>query len=354
MATVALGPATDRPWLTSNWIIGPAADLTLVIGGSLAGFLMLAAYSALHLPAVWLWWIWSVGFDGTHIFGMASRTFFDRDSWAREGKLLLRSLVLFFSLGPLLVLLGMKGWLALFVGVWAYYHVVRQHFGFLMLYKVKNADMAPADNAWDARLLYLMLAFPPFYRFFVHHPEELGLPEGAALAGMSPWIEPALWGVIGLTCAGYLHRQVRRQLDGIPFNVPKMLLLGGVISLHWLTFHFLSWEAAVPTVTIAHNLQYHAIVWLHNRNKYAPEADGRRRFGRIPMSVSRSVVAYILIGLAFSLLYRVPGYSLQQVSDLAFGFFAGFGLTHYYVDSKIWRVRNDPGLRKILGLEKRQ
>jgi hypothetical protein len=38
------------------------------------------------------------------------------------------------------------------------------------------------------------------------------------------------------------------------------------------------------------------------------------------------------------------------VSNLAFGFFAGFGLTHYYLDSRIWRVRHDPGLREALQL----
>ena len=49
------------------------------------------------------------------------------------------------------------------------------------------------------------------------------------------------------------------------------------------------------------------------------------------------------MALVFSALYRVPGFQLGQVSDLAFGFFCGFGLTHYYLDSKIWRVRSDPG-----------
>jgi len=52
----------------------------------------------------------------------------------------------------------------------------------------------------------------------------------------------------------------------------------------------------------------------------------------------------------FSLAYRIPGFQLGQVSDLAFGFFCGFGLTHYYLDSRIWRVRHDPGLREALQL----
>jgi hypothetical protein len=47
-------------------------------------------------------------------------------------------------------------------------------------------------------------------------------------------------------------------------------------------------------------------------------------------------------------MYRIPGFQLGQTNDLAFGFFCGFGLTHYYLDSKIWRVRHDPGLRAAL------
>jgi hypothetical protein len=63
-----------------------------------------------------------------------------------------------------------------------------------------------------------------------------------------------------------------------PVNLPKFLLFGGVIPLHWLTFAYMSWMGAVPTVTIVHNLQYHALIWFHNRNRYgaAPGATESR------------------------------------------------------------------------------
>jgi len=35
---------------------------------------------------------------------------------------------------------------------------------------------------------------------------------------------------------------------------------------------------------------------------------------------------------------------------LEHGFFCGFGLTHYYLDSRIWRVRSGPSLRTTLQL----
>jgi hypothetical protein len=304
-----------------------------VIGSSFAGYGYLLLFAALHVKISLLWWFWSVGFDGTHIFATASRTYFDPEARARERKLLFGSLLVFFSLGPLMVMAGQKGLLALVVGVWAYYHVVRQHYGFLVLYKVKNRDLLPLDNALDRLFLGVMLIAPPFHRFFIHHPEELGIKLSF------PRAEPYFWAIVGATAAVWLARQALRVAGRTQLNVPKYLLLAAIVPLHWLTFAYMSWQAAVPTVTIVHNLQYHALVWFHNRNRYAGKT-----------ILSRSLGAYVAAALVFSALYRIPGFQLGQVSDLAFGFFCGFGLTHYYLDSRIWRVRHDAGLRRALGL----
>jgi hypothetical protein len=339
MAAAAL-PASSIPRVKSPWIVGRGVDLTLVIGSVTAGYAYLALFALLHVPISVLWWFWSVGFDGTHIFATATRTFFDREARVRNRKLFFGSLVVFFSLGPLLVLAGLKPLLYLLVGVWAYYHVIRQHYGFMVLYKVKTRDLAPIDNVLDRVFLGVMMVAPPFHRFFIHHPEELGLPFSF------PRVETPLWIAVAAVCLVYAARQFQRWRAGTPGGLPKFLLLGAVIPLHWATFSVMSWQAAVPTVTIVHNLQYHALVWFHNRNRYG----GSENHGRIPAAVSRSLLMYLGIGLAFSLAYRIPGFALGQVSDLAFGFFCGFGLTHYYLDSRIWRVRHDPGLRAALGL----
>jgi hypothetical protein len=318
-------------------------DGALVIGSVLAGYLYLVLNLALDVPISLLWWFWSVGFDGTHIFGTASRTFFDREARRRHRGLLFGSAIFFFALGPALVLAGRKDALVMLVAVWAYYHVIRQHYGFMVLYKVKNRDLGRLDNVLDRILIGVMLIFPPFHRFFIHHPGELGMRTAF------PTSEPLLWSLVAATVLFYLARQAVHVRRGDPLNLPKLLLFAGVFPLHWLTFAYMSWQAAVPTVTIVHNLQYHAIVWFHNRNRYgAPDAAVYH--GRIPHAVAGSLACYALFALAFSALYRVPGYQLGRVSDLAFGFFCGFGLTHYYLDSRIWRVRHDPSLRQVLQL----
>ncbi|MDX1984997.1 MAG: hypothetical protein SFV51_32295 [Bryobacteraceae bacterium] len=323
-----------------NWIISRPVDLTLVIGSALAGYFYLLLNVTFAVPITYLWWFWSVGFDGTHIFATVSRTYLDREERRRNGPLLWGSLIAFFSLGPLMVLAGWKLALAIFVGAWAYYHVVRQHYGFLMLYKVKHGDLDPAGNRLDTAFLAIMLAAPPFLRFFVWHPEELGIPRRLAFTQAEPFV----WISVAVVCGLYLWRLSR----GVT-NVPKLLLLAAVVPLHWLTFHYMSWRAAVPTVTIVHNLQYHALVWFHNRNKYSVQGS-ERRFGPAPAAVARSLALYALAAILFSLLYRLPGYHLSRISDLAFGLFCGFGFTHYYLDSRIWRVRNDETLRETLRL----
>jgi len=339
LAAVTQTLAYAQPRVSHRWIIGRGVDLAFVIGSALAGYAYLVMNVALHVPITFLWWFWSVGFDGTHIFGTASRTFFDREARHTRRTLLFGSAAFFFALGPALVLLHAKAILAMIVAVWAYYHVIRQHYGFMVLYKVKNRDFGKLDSFLDRWFLGVMTVFPPFQRFFIHHPEELGSPVSF------PRSEPYLLALVAATVAIYAARQVVRIRRGDPLNLPKFLLLGGVIPLHWLTFHYMSWQGAVPTVTIVHNLQYHALIWFHNRNRYGAAP---AEHGRIPSVVSRSLLGYVLVALIFSAAYRVPGFQLGQVSDLAFGFFCGFGLTHYYLDSKIWRVRSDPALRQAL------
>jgi hypothetical protein len=330
-----------------QWLISRRIDLLFIIGSALAGYVYLGLYAGAAVPITLLWWFWSVGFDGTHIFGMASRTYFDNEAMRRQGRMLIAGALFFFSLGPALIALGGKRVLVLLLGTWAYYHVVRQHYGFMVLYKVKNRDLAPEDNRIDRNFLAVMLAAPPIFRYVVFHPEELRLPPRFALAQIAPALPWILAAACGLVAAVWTARQVIKWRTDGSLNPPKLLLLGAVIPLHWLTFYWMNVQAAIPTVTIVHNIQYHALIWWHNRNRYADSAAGH---GRVPRAVSRSLLTYAAAAILFSVLYRVPGFSLSRISDLAFGFFCGFGMTHYWLDSKIWRVREDPELRTALRL----
>src|SRR3974390_3345228 len=97
MAAIATTAAPPRAGIRTPWIVTRGVDLSLVIGSAAAGYAYLLLFAVVHVPMSWLWWVWSLGFDGTHIFGTASRTFFDREARVRHSKLLYGRLVFFLS-----------------------------------------------------------------------------------------------------------------------------------------------------------------------------------------------------------------------------------------------------------------
>ena len=105
-----------------------------------------------------------------------------------------------FRSARLMVLAGLKGWLYLLVGVWAYYHVIRQHYGFLVLYKVKNRDLGPIDNVLDRVFLGSHDDCPAVSPLL--YP-----PPGRAWAFRSPFraLETALWIIVTAWQAVYLR-----------------------------------------------------------------------------------------------------------------------------------------------------
>jgi len=106
-------------------------------------------------------------------------------------------------------------------------------------------------------------------------------------------------------------------------------------------------------LTIYHNFQYHRLVWFHNR-KYARDTACRERHGAAEL-ISRRLLHYIILGLVFGVWYQVPRQYVNYGADpesfltqLASGFLWGYALLHYYLDSKIWRVRRDPSVGRAL------
>src|SRR5205823_11193112 len=151
--------------------------------------------------------------------------------WQTRKRLMLGSL-LFFLIGPVLVLLG-AGFTFFFVAaLWAYYHLVKQHYGFMVLYKKKNNDLAPVDNALD-RLL-LMFAFNyPFVAFIANDPNAMARVPPMPRNGVNSVAMLLLGGTIVLGIL-WLARQLQRAALRQTLDVPKYLLLAAAIPMHWI------------------------------------------------------------------------------------------------------------------------
>jgi hypothetical protein len=144
----------------------------------------------------------------------------------------------------------------IFLGLWAYWHVVRQHYGFMRLYQKKNADSHPIDARLDSTLLYAGLLLP-FLVYINRHPEtrvQMGLSEafpayppwpagGRLMALFDPlsyltalswehWLAAISAAIIGTLAIAFLVRQAVRIRHREKVNGPKILFMLAVVPLH--------------------------------------------------------------------------------------------------------------------------
>jgi uncharacterized membrane protein len=343
--------------ISLRWIIGARDDLVWFIGSVVSSYLLLILYVAGIVPLIPMVALWAILIDAPHVFGTFSRTYFDRTERQNRVRLLWGSL-LFFAIGPVMVLLG-AGFVFLFVAaLWAYYHLVKQHYGFMVLYKKKNGDLARVDNVLD-RLLLLFAFNYPFVEFIARDPEAMARVPAVLRGGVNGFAKILLVGTV-LLFVVWLGRQVQRAITGEPLNVPKYLLLAAAIPMHWIVLLTPMPHkpiAIVAILTIYHNLQYHRLIWFHNQ-KYSQKPE---KYGAAEL-ISRRLLYYVTFGIIFGIIYQGPrqilGYlGLQNAQvgapqpltiQLSVSFLWGYAFIHYYLDSKIWRVRRDPSVGKAL------
>lgn len=363
-----------------RWIISARDDLVWLIGSVASSYLLLVLYVKGVLPLVPMVALWAILIDAPHVFGTFSRTYFDRTERRNRARLLWGSL-LFFAIGPLMVYIGAGLIFFFLAALWAYYHLVKQHYGFMVLYKKKNNDLAPLDNALD-RLLLLFAFNYPFVAFIARDSEAMKRVPVALQSGVNGLAMVLLAGTIVLAVA-WLGRQGQRAVIGEALDVPKYLLLAAAIPMHWIVLLTPMPHkpiAIVAILTIYHNLQYHRLIWFHNK-KYVSTGSGsdrgssptvreglsldardlRQKYGAAEL-ISRRLLYYIAFGILFGLIYQGPRQILGYISlrsgegaqsfatQLGISFLWGYAFIHYYLDSKIWRVRRDPSVGKALNM----
>ena len=309
--------------VSMRWIISARDDLVWFIGSVLSSYALLALYVTGLIPLVWMVAAWAVLIDAPHVFGTFSRTYFDRTERRARKRLLLGSL-LFFVVGPLMVISG-AGFVFFFLAaLWAYYHLVKQHYGFMVLYKKKNRDLAPLDNALDRAFLLIAFSYP-FVAFIARDAEAMARVP-APLRFAVDGLETLLLAACVLSGVAWVFRQVQRAVQGQPLDVPKYLLLAAAIPMHWIVLlqpmpH--KPIAIVAILTIYHNLQYHRLIWFHNQ-KYKTGEDCRERYGAAEM-ISRRLLYYIAFGILFGLWYQAPRqYIMGREKTLSIELLASF------------------------------
>jgi hypothetical protein len=344
----------------SPWILSATQDLLWFQGSALAGLALLLVFrltppitaaGSVAQPALLVLLAWGVLFDGTHVMGTWARSYLAPDPASRAG-LPGRRWLLLLAVGPAVAVvdhLAFPSGAGLHAGgplfalfllaalLWAYFHLVRQHWGFVALYR-RRAPQEPTPARLDEAALWLG-CLHPFVRF--------SLGPAYAASGLPQLVPPGALGgarlMLDLVCAlaalalgaAWLARGGHRALG------PKHLLLAVVVGFHALVFALLTDLLAITaTLTIFHNLQYHRIVWQHEAGK------GRRPLGGWAAYVGAGVV----LGAAWYLPRLLGAHAAGPglLRNLLLGFGWGVAFHDYLGDGRIWRVRRTPAVGRAI------
>ncbi len=339
--------------MSSRWIISARDDLLWFVGPALLCYLMLTIQIAGFGWLVLIIALWTYLVDSPHVFSTFTRTYFDREERRQRRGLLLGSLVLFL-VGPVAVLLGASKYFFVMAILWSHFHQVKQHYGFTVLYKKKNDDIEDLDNKLDNVFLFMAFLYPA--AVFTLNTMQFWQRLPNPLPDLIQYLPVVLLAGTVMAGAMWLSRQVQRSLTGKPLNLPKYALLAATIPLHWVVLLNAStknWFVAVSILAPLHTLQYHRLMWFYDR-KYSRGEDCKERYG-VAEFINRRLLHYVVFGV----LYGIALYLLRKHSGfLAVGGHAfremflamllGPLLIHFYLDSKIWRVRRDPAVGKAL------
>jgi hypothetical protein len=380
LVTGSAGPLASG--MPARWIVSRRFDLGWFFGGAVVSLAVIGLYFGAGLPILVLWWTWLLAFDGPHIAAAFTRTYLDREEWRARRGVLVRGLLI-FGVGPLLLLLGLvtdsAGPFQLFLAaavLYAYYHIVRQHYGFMALYRAVNGERDRLDRIVDTWTLYVGL-WAPYVYFGLTHPRArrvMSLPSTGPAAVAIDAIVIAAVVIWVLTLAAFVARGVvtRSRL-----NRPKVAYLLTTILLYGLIYFLIArFEPAYAQsngpdqdflllsvlITVFHNIQYLGLVWFYNHNRYGQASPSVGP----AFWINRSLVRFLAACGVFSIVYLLfacwtdvfpgcgvfAGVTLGAItaSQIGLCLWWGLALQHYYLDQRIWRLSADASLKRYLKL----
>lgn len=334
-----------------RWIVSARYDLGFFVGAGALTFSFWGLYEGLKLcglapsglAALLTYFVFTACLDLPHVFQTFARTHADGTEFARRRNVYVFGLPALMLAGLLIPYFQLDAWFIAFMAMYGSHHIVRQHVGFMKIYQGLNDPFRAVDRWIDRLALELGL-----YACVLHdYTAEQGNllrdvpvygPWHATFPALPPVIPHAIETAAWVALAVFAARQLQLAVNGERLNVPKLALIAMALLTHYTVFII----AAVPFLvaealeTAYHDAQYHG--W--------SMAYQRRRFPGVKRVVLKWAGAALLYGLIAGTI-EVIGYG----NDLFYWLFAPLGmitLFHYWIDGKIWRLRDNPELRDVV------
>jgi hypothetical protein len=326
---------------------------------------------------LWVWAVFIVGIDVSHVWSTLFRTYLDREEFASHRTVLIRTPFLAFCL--FFVIAGFSSlWFWRVMAYLALFHFVKQQYGFFALYKARSGSRAPHRFFADAKVIYLATLYPVAYwhltadRSFSwfdsgdFFPAHTFLGSGLEALPLLPSIGNSLyWAIIAGWCIEEIHL-CRKHRSPLP--VGTMLWLLSTAGTWYLGIVYFNSDIVFSlTNVIAHGVPYIALVFFYIQRKTVIK-DSSSPLSRFQVGANVAFMLIVILFLAFGeeymwdmFLYQERGalfewlftYPMRVVQSpyaqaLVLALLSVPQVTHYVLDGYIWKNNEkNPYLRQV-------
>lgn len=332
------------------------------------GVLFLLPNQILHAEIpIWVWFALVVGIDVSHVWSSLFRTYFDRHDRVHHQELIrvIPVLVLFFGFAASYASIDffwrLMAYLALF-------HFVKQQFGFMALYAVKNGSRKRKSYHWDKYLIFFSMLYPVLYW---HLHDDLNFSWFVANDFiLNQWVQipnsvflltnSVYWGILLFWFLKKLSLGKKEFLLQLP-----MILWILTTACNWYLgiVYFNSDLAFTATNVVAHGVPYLVLVVYYKRKKEQIVSKRKTGYLRVVLLVLSVCLLFgvaeeylwdILVNQEKKELYASFMYYVEWTNENRFlkSFFIGLlsvpQVTHYILDAYIWKNNDsNPFLKKV-------
>jgi hypothetical protein len=233
---------------------------------------------------------------------------------------------------------------------WGYWHLIKQHFGFVRMYEMRRRVFSRLDQNLSRAVMYVGGLSPLVWRIATG---SVTLDSGRGTVTVAHPDIP-LFGAQVFVAAGvavtllYAARQVFLAVTGgnvawLAVATVFSALLNFVVGLQLVD----DLIVGVAVMTVWHDIQYLGLVWFMSRNR-ARRQDGGKQLVKLagegkllPYAGWLALYALIIVGLRATLPEPWGAFPITAVVVL-----------HYFHDSFIWKISSNPHLREELALVK--
>lgn len=329
---------------SSQWVVSKKFDLTFFLLPFLMGgvyFLLIyffPAYALIITAVVW------VVFAQAH-FGSTWFIYFDKKNREYYRQHPFTYYVMPLAVAAAVLSIGYVNLtlLVVLISIASLYHVTKQSYGVLQLYRMKNGESSPTERQTEKLALFgWSLWFGGYGAFHLPDFRQFIVPVEAL-------VRVGLWALF-IVCALLTVLMIKQFLARPKNSAQKNIFLLASLALYSpylyaavILVDIYQMEIATLTSLIAHYMQYLGIVWLVNRNKYQ-ETTPYGGQSPILKTISRRVPLILAVILGYGLLMAAFRWGVPQENLVLYKILPNIVLAlvavHFYLDAFIWKFSN--------------